>query len=73
MRDFLRRSDGRALRFARYVSLRDPEEPPGEQTIDSADEARRRAFLSHRGLQEADGSPKPAWREWVRAAAPVKK
>jgi hypothetical protein len=74
MRDFLRRSDGHLLRFARYVSLRDPEDPSGGQAMDAnVDEARRRAFLSHRGLQEADGSPKPAWREWVRAAAPVKK
>ncbi|HEX4439512.1 MAG TPA: hypothetical protein VH854_05540 [Thermoanaerobaculia bacterium] len=75
MRDFLRRSDGRLLRFARYVALRDPSEPAagGDEADATADEARRRAFLSHRGLQEANGKPKAAWREWVRGAAPVKK
>ena len=76
MREFLRRSDGRALRFARYVSLRDPVEadaPPEEGGAATAAEVRRRAFLSHRGLQEADGSPKPAWREWVRQATAVKR
>jgi len=76
MRDFLRRTDGRLLRFARYVALRDPSEPAasgGDEGDATADEARRRAFLSHRGLQEANGKPKAAWREWVRGAAPVKK
>jgi len=78
MREFVRRSDGRALRFARYVSLRDPQEAGGEGAAGeggdaTADEARRLAFLSHRGLQEADGTAKPAWREWVRQAAAVKR
>ena len=78
LREFLRRSDGRALRFARYVALRDPGEagPAGTSEDGSdatADEARRLAFLAHRGLQEADGTSKPAWREWVRQAAPVKR
>jgi len=76
MREFLRRSDGRSLRFARYVALRDPEDagvPEGDTGDPTADEGRRRAFLSHLGLQEGDGTPKPAWREWVRQAGPVKR
>ena len=73
MRDFLRRSDGRALRFARYVSLRDADAPAAEAGDASPAAERRRAFLSHRGLQDAGGSPKPAWREWVRQAAAVKR
>lgn len=75
MREFVRRSDGKALRFARYVALRDPvdADSPAESADATAAEGRRRAFLSHRGLQEADGTPKAAWREWVRQAAAVKR
>jgi hypothetical protein len=79
LREFLRRSDGRTLRFARYVALRDPGDAAADspETADAGDptaaEERRRAFLSHRGLQEADGSPKPAWREWLRQGAAVKR
>jgi hypothetical protein len=77
LRAFVRQSDGRALRFARYVSLRDPQETAAAGSAEggdtTADEARRLAFLTHRGLQEADGTAKPAWREWVRQAAAVKR
>jgi hypothetical protein len=78
LRDFLRRGDGRALRFARYVALRDPAEsdaaaPAGDASDPINVDARRRAFLAHRGLQASDGSAKPAWREWVRQASAVKR
>jgi hypothetical protein len=74
-RRFLSAADGRALLFARYVALRDP--APGalpEAEPGAPVEARRRlAFLAHRGLQEPDGKPKAAWREWLRASAGVKR
>jgi hypothetical protein len=78
LREFLRRSDGRTLRFARYVALRDPSEaegasPAGDASDPTDVDARRRAFLSHRGLQDSDGRPKPAWREWIRQAGAVKR
>jgi hypothetical protein len=69
---FVAKADGRRLLFARYVALRDsPEDsaPPGGPVA----ERRRRAFLSHRGLQTVDGLPKPAWKTWVREAPAVKK
>ncbi len=72
--DFVRRlkrfaagADGNALLFARYASWRDaPAEPPSP--FSGPNEARRLAFLAHRGLQTGKGEPKPAWREWIRAA-----
>ena len=75
-RDFLARSDERSLLFARYVTLRDEgrdegDGAPGKDT--PAAERRRRAFLANRGLQELDGKPKPAWREWVRETPTVKR
>jgi hypothetical protein len=75
LRDFLARADGRALLFARYVALRDEgRDELGELPGDApAAERRRRAFLANRGLQELDGKPKPAWREWVREARTVKR
>jgi hypothetical protein len=78
-RDFLARSDDRSLLFARYVTLRDEgrDEGDGRATTAgkdvSAAERRRRAFLANRGLQELDGKPKPAWREWVRETRTVKR
>jgi hypothetical protein len=67
LRGFLSTADGARLLFARYVSWR---EPPSElfRAGPAADEtARRRAsYLSHRGLQGADGVAKPAWKEWVK-------
>ena len=74
LRDFLAKADGRALLFARYVELRDePGEEPGLPKDAPAAEKRRRAFLANRGLQELDGKPKPAWREWVRDSRTVKR
>ena len=75
LRDFLAKADGRALLFARYVALRDEgRDELGEPPEDSpAAERRRRAFLANRGLQELDGKPKPAWREWVREGRTVKR
>ncbi|MEO8190424.1 MAG: hypothetical protein ABI682_08775 [Acidobacteriota bacterium] len=60
-------ADGSTLLFARYSTLRDVPSaspaPPGNALA-----ARRQAFVAHRGLQTEKGEPKPAWREWVRAA-----
>jgi hypothetical protein len=73
-RRFVAKTDGRRLLFARYVALRDTAEgSPGEAGDASPAEKRRAAFLSHRGLQDTGGEPKPAWREWVKASAPVKR
>ena len=76
-RDFLGKADGRALLFARYVGLRDEagDEPAasGSTVPVQAVERKRRAFLANRGLQELDGKPKAAWREWVREARTVKR
>ncbi len=67
-RAFLARSDASALVFARYVGLRDvgPDDLRSLPAGGSAVERRRRAFLANRGLQELDGRPKIAWREWAR-------
>jgi hypothetical protein len=78
LRNFLAKADGRALLFARYVALRDegrgePGDPSALPANAPAPERRRRAFLANRGLQELDGQPKPAWREWVREARTVKR
>jgi hypothetical protein len=74
-RTFLAKADGRALRFARWVALRDlpPESLPPLAQDASVVERRRHAFLAHCGLQGPDGTPKPAWREWVRISSGVKK
>jgi hypothetical protein len=75
LRRYVAKADGRTLLFARYVALRDPAPEslaplaPGA----SAAERRRRAFLTHRGLETADGRSKPAWTAWVREGAGVKK
>ncbi len=69
LRRFLASADGTRLLFARYVGWRDP--PAGTYAVapGAPDAARRKAaFFANRGLQEADGAPKPAWKEWVRAA-----
>jgi hypothetical protein len=68
LRRLLSRADGRKLLFARWVSWRDAPETTDAATT-PADERRRDAFLAHRGLQSADGAPKPAWRAWVRAGS----
>ena len=73
-RRVLSAADGRALLFARYVALRDPPpQAPADGSPADAAGGRRLAFLAHRGLQEADGRPKPAWEEWLRASAGVKR
>jgi len=72
--DFVRRlrgmvssTDGRRLLFARYATWRDPPPDPDESSP-NADTRRRVAFFGHRGLQTSKGEPKPAWKEWVKAA-----
>jgi len=74
-RRFLASADGKALLFARYVALRDPAPSslPEIAAGASVPDRRRRAFLATRGLQEPDGNPKPAWREWLRASAGMKR
>jgi hypothetical protein len=70
--DFVRRlrrlvaaSDARRLLFARWVSWRDTTPAPaGSSDL----ERRQAAFVASRGLESAEGAPKPAWRAWVRAA-----
>lgn len=68
LRRYLSESDGRRLLFARYVVWRDP--TPEELTLmaSEGEDPRLKAFLAHRGLQTEKGQPKPAWREWLRAA-----
>jgi hypothetical protein len=68
LRRFLASADGKRLLFARYVTWRDP--PPDLYGSDPAapEQVRRRvAFVAHRGLKDASGGAKPAWKEWVRA------
>ncbi len=74
-RGFLAKADGRVLLFARYIALRDvaSDELPALAPGAPAAQRRRRAFLANRGLQELDGKPKAAWREWVREAGTVKR
>ena len=74
-RRFLAKADGRALLFARYLWLRDPgpEALPEVEPGASVPQRRRRALLGHCGLQDADGGPKPAWREWLRESTVVKR
>ena len=67
MRRLLASADGRRLLFARWVSWRDAAPEAGKAGASEVD-ARRAAFLSHRGLQTQDGAPKAAWRAWVRTA-----
>ena len=65
----------RVLLFARYLWLRDPlpaalpEVAPGA----SVAERRRRALLGNLGLQDSAGHAKPAWTEWMRESAGVKR
>jgi hypothetical protein len=65
-RRFLASADGRRLLFARYATWRDP--APARAEANATDAARRRmSFFANRGLKAADGTPKPAWKEWLRA------
>jgi hypothetical protein len=68
------------LLFARYVPWRDPDPqdsrdraglPPLPVAGAVGDEGRRAAFFANRGLEKADGRPKPAWREWMKAASAI--
>ena len=74
-RRFLGQADGQALLFARYVGLRDPTAASLPAVAPEASEAelRRRALLGNRGLQDADGRPKPSWRQWIQEPAGVKR
>ena len=64
LRRLVASTDGRRLLFARYATWRDP---PASAVRGASETAKRRdAFLKNRGLQEADGRPKPAWREWAK-------
>jgi hypothetical protein len=74
-RRFLNRSDGKALLFARYLWLRDPapQSLPDVAPGASIAERRRRALLGNLGLQDPSGRPKPAWTEWLRESAGVKR
>jgi len=69
LRRFLAAADGSRLLFARYVSWRDVGPSSPSETQASPDAPRRGAFFANRGLRKSDGSPKPAWREWMRNAA----
>lgn len=70
--DFLRRmrrilagTDRSRLLFARYVAWRDPPPPSASPEDPEAPAgARRAAFFANRGLQRADGTAKPAWKEF---------
>lgn len=66
LRRLVAASDGRRLLFARYATWRDP--PASAPVRGLSETARRRdAFLRNRGLQQSDGRPKLAWREWAKA------
>lgn len=65
LRSLIAAADGRRLLFARYATWRDPPAPAVPVRGASETARRRDAFLKNRGLQQADGRPKPAWREWV--------
>jgi hypothetical protein len=66
MRRILGREDAARLLFARYVPWRDPAPvsaspaPPRDPLT-----VRRDAFFANRGLQTAEGRPKPAWKEFA--------
>lgn len=67
LRRFLASADGSRLLFARYVTWRDPPADFYRLEPDASDDVRRRtAFFAHRGLQDANGVPKLAWKEWVK-------
>ncbi len=62
LRGFVGSADGRRLLFARYATLRD--EPSAAKGA-TPEAARRNAFFANRGLQKVDGTPKPAWKEFI--------
>jgi hypothetical protein len=74
MRGILGREDAARLLFARYVPWRDPapvSSPPAPSRDPLA--VRRDAFFANRGLQTAEGRPKPAWREFSAPPEPVRR
>ena len=71
MRRFLASADPTRLLFARYVPWRDATAAEIQLAPSaSAIEIRRAAFFRNRGLQTSDGTPKPAWREWLEVPRP---
>jgi len=62
MRAFAASADGKHLLFVCYATLRDPPASAGGEMPGAV---RRNAFFANRGLQKADGTPKPAWKEFV--------
>ncbi len=84
MRRFLAATDRSRLLFARYVPWRDPEPAtlerqrlpslsPGEGAGREGFAVRRAAFFANRGLQQFDGTAKPAWRELTKREAAAKR
>ncbi len=68
LRRFVAGSDGHSLLFVRYATWRDPPAGRIRPELNASEVARRRAsFFANRGLQNARGEGKPAWREWVKA------
>jgi hypothetical protein len=68
MRKILDRTERSRLLFARYVPWRDPAPAHAGDPPDPT-APRRAAFFANRGLQKADGKPKPAWNEFHRPRA----
>jgi hypothetical protein len=62
MRAFAASADGKRLLFVRYATLRDP---PASSGGEMPGAVRRNAFFANRGLQKMDGTPKPAWKEFI--------
>ena len=73
MKKILDRTERSRLLFARYVPWRDPAPPSGGGgSPGDPPSIRRAAFFANRGLQKADGKPKPAWNELIGRAPPAR-
>lgn len=67
LKRFVGGADGSKLLFVRWATWRDEPAPPAPKgDTPSLTDVRRAAFLAHRGLETAQGAPKPAWREWTK-------